>query len=387
MLTSYRRHKQNCEHRKEGRRYRRCRCPVWVDGFLEGREIRKSLGTADWKKAQDIVRQMDSTGSEPKPVQEPLTIQSASDKFQADAKAQQLSEATVYKYSLLFKQLKAFAEERGLRYLSELDLPLLDEFRSTWKDGPRSSAKKLERLRAFLRFAVDREWITKNPATKMKSPRVTLCPTLPYTREEMLRILASIDGYRDEFQTRGKENALRLRGLVLLLRYSGMRIGDAVSLTSDRIEGNRLLLYTAKTGTPVNTVLPDFVLKALDATPKVTDRYFFWSGTNRLETIVGSWRKRLAKVFELAKVTKGHAHRFRDTFAVELLLSGVPIERVSVLLGHQSVRITEKHYSPWVRSRQEQLEQDLKRVWQQDPVALMESKGTPQVHGKNGRIN
>jgi len=330
---------------------------------------------------------MDSTGSEPKPVQEPLTIQSASDKFQADAKAQQLSEATVYKYSLLFKQLKAFAEERGLRYLSELDLPLLDEFRSTWKDGPRSSAKKLERLRAFLRFAVDREWITKNPATKMKSPRVTLCPTLPYTREEMLRILASIDGYRDEFQTRGKENALRLRGLVLLLRYSGMRIGDAVSLTSDRIEGNRLLLYTAKTGTPVNTVLPDFVLKALDATPKVTDRYFFWSGTNRLETIVGSWRKRLAKVFELAKVTKGHAHRFRDTFAVELLLSGVPIERVSVLLGHQSVRITEKHYSPWVRSRQEQLEQDLKRVWQQDPVALMESKGTPQVHGKNGRIN
>jgi site-specific recombinase XerD len=33
---------------------------------------------------------------------------------------------------------------------------------------------------------------------------------------------------------------------------------------------------------------------------------------------------------------------FRDTMAVELLLAGVPIERVSVLLGHQSVRVTEK---------------------------------------------
>jgi hypothetical protein len=65
----------------------------------------------------------------------------------------------------------------------------------------------------------------------------------------------------------------------------------------------------------------------------------------------------------------------------------VPIERVSVLLGHQSVRITEKHYSPWVRARQDQLEQDLKRVWEQDPVALMEMKGTPEVHGKNERIN
>jgi len=47
------------------------------------------------------------------------------------------------------------------------------------------------------------------------------------------------------------------------------------------------------------------------------------------------------------KFAKGHAHRFRDTFAVELLLAGVPLERVSILLGHTSVKITEKHYAPW----------------------------------------
>ena len=35
---------------------------------------------------------------------------------------------------------------------------------------------------------------------------------------------------------------------------------------------------------------------------------------------------------------------FRDTFAVELLLSGVPIDQVSLLLGHSSVKVTEKHY-------------------------------------------
>jgi hypothetical protein len=38
-------------------------------------------------------------------------------------------------------------------------------------------------------------------------------------------------------------------------------------------------------------------------------------------------------------------------------------------------------------ARQEQLEQDLKRVWEQDPVALMESKGSPEVHGKNSSPN
>ena len=32
-----------------------------------------------------------------------------------------------------------------------------------------------------------------------------------------------------------------------------------------------------------------------------------------------------------------------DTFAVELRLAGVPLDRVSILLGHSSIRITERH--------------------------------------------
>ena len=180
--------------------------------------------------------------------------------------------------------------------------------------------------------------------------------------------LAATDDYRDEIQERGSQNGRRLRGLVLLLRYSGMRIGDAVSLTVDRIEGNRLFLYTHKTGVAVNTILPEFVLQALARTPRVTERHFFWDSKTKREIAVGSWRRRLATLFELAKVEGGHPHRFRDTFAVELLLSGVPIERVSILLGHQSVRVTERHYAPWVRSRQEQLEADLANAWKQDPI-------------------
>jgi len=63
-----------------------------------------------------------------------------------------------------------------------------------------------------------------------------------------------------------------------------------------------------------------------------------------LKSAVGKWQRRLPTLFKLADVAGSHAQRFRDTFAVELLLPGTPIERVSVLLGHRSVRITEKHY-------------------------------------------
>jgi integrase/recombinase XerD len=53
----------------------------------------------------------------------------------------------------------------------------------------------------------------------------------------------------------------------------------------------------------------------------------------------------------------------RDTFAVEMLLAGVPLEQVSILLGHKSVKITEKHYAPWVKARQEQLAANVRKAW------------------------
>ena len=59
-------------------------------------------------------------------------------------------------------------------------------------------------------------------------------------------------------------------------------------------------------------------------------------------------------------------------FAAGLLHAGVPMDRVSVLLGHSSIKITEKHYSPWVRARQEQLEADIRRSWGSTPLTTSE---------------
>jgi integrase/recombinase XerD len=106
---------------------------------------------------------------------------------------------------------------------------------------------------------------------------------------------------------------------------------------------------TAKTRTAVYCPLPPFLVKALNAIPE--SAYFFWTGLSKPKSAVGDWQRSLKRLLILAGVPDGHAHRFRDTFSVELLLAGVPIERVSILLGHQSVRIIEKHYAPWVRAR------------------------------------
>jgi integrase/recombinase XerD len=386
MLTFYRRHKKNCEHRREGRKYRRCRCPIWVDGFLAGVELRESLKTRNWQRAQNIVTEWEAEERRTT-CSEPTTLAAAWQEFIADIEARKLHESTVRKYKLLRRQMEEFAQTRGLRFLAEFDLEVTGRFRATWKDGPRSSAKKLERLRAFFRFAQKRKWASENPASELKSPRTSVCPTLPFSREEMVKILAAVDEYAAEMPSTGKDNARRIRGLVLLLRYSGIRISDAVSLTEDRVRGNRLFIYTQKTDVAVNVILPDFVVKALESTPRASAGNFFWSGVGKLESAVRSWQTRLRKLFLLAKVPTGHAHRFRDTFATELLLAGVPIERISILLGHQSVLVTQRHYAPWVRARQDQLEADLASAWSRDPLLLAETKGTPEVHGKPSRPN
>lgn len=194
----------------------------------------------------------------------------------------------------------------------------------------------------------------------------------------MQKILAAVEQYG---RRAGAANAQRVRAFVLLLRYSGMRIGDAVQCGPERLNGNKLFLYTQKTEVPVRCVLPECVIREIEVAPKSSERFFFWTGKSKLHTAVGVWQQSLQTLFSLAGIQGGHAHRFRDTFAVELLISGVPLERVSVLLGHQSIRVTERHYAPWTKSRQDQLEADLQRAWAEDAIALMQTKGTPEVHG------
>jgi integrase/recombinase XerD len=178
-----------------------------------------------------------------------------------------------------------------------------------------------------------------------------------------------------------------LRALVLLLRYSGLRIGDVVGLERERIAEGKLFLYTAKTGTPVWCPLHDVVIEALEAVRGTSEKYFFWTGESKLKSAVSIWQEALTRLFRLAKVRAGHAHRFRHTFAAELLLARVPIERVSVLLGHSGTRITEKHYSAWVRARQEQLEADVRASWALESDVLSSEPGTHRARGKSELVN
>jgi hypothetical protein len=64
----------------------------------------------------------------------------------------------------------------------------------------------------------------------------------------------------------------------------------------------------------------------------------------------------------------------------------MPIERICILLGHLSVRITEKHYVAWVRARQEQLGAHVRQSWARESNAPNSGFGTRIRHTEKNRL-
>jgi len=362
MLRIYRRHRSSCSHTSE--RYRRCSCPIYVEGTLGGETIRRALDQTNWEAASEVVAKWTASGQIGVARLDIPDIKDAVDKYFEDAKARQLQPGTISKHTNLLKnRLLPWCDDKGFHLLKQLDVDALRQFRATWPDGALSAYKNLERLRAFFWFCHRAGWIEKNHATAIKPPKLQdkSKKVKVFTKEQLDAILKACDEYPQQ-NSFGHDNRARVRALVLVLRYSGMRIGDCVGLRTSHLDGDKVSLNTEKTGGKIYVPLPPNAAKALRT---IQDRgeYFFWTGNGLRKSAVADWQRALRRVFQTAEV-KANPHMFRHTFATELLSKGVPIEDVSMLLGHKSIKITESYYSHWIKARRERLEERVRELWQ-----------------------
>ena len=313
-----------------------------MQGSLGGEYLRRSLDLVSWEAAQDRVRGWEASGEVGVIKADIPDVADAVERFFDDAKSRGLAEATIGKQNVLLrKQFLPWCKTRGFHALKQIGVNEVTEFRTTWTDSPISKYKKQERLKSFFHFCVAREWLRSNPVAALKPIKVPPSPTLPFGEDQVAAILDACDRYPLK-GIYGEQNRTRLKALTVLMRYSGLRIGDAVTCARDRLVGSKLFLYQAKTGTPVYCPLPPLVVDALKDVKGPNPKYFFWTGNGKAKSAVADAQRSFRKLFELADV-EGHPHMFRDTFAVELLKRGVSLEIVSMLLGHASIRVTEKH--------------------------------------------
>jgi len=280
-------------------------------------------------------------------------VKEACEAFIRDCEARNLSDGTVRKYKLWVGELKKTFAGRNI---GSLDIHDLRSFRESWKLSPGSAVKKVGGIRTFFRFCQESGWVKTNPARLLKLPLVRN-PAIPFTPDQMEKILWATEVYPDN--PKGRRN--QVQAFVLTLRYTGLRIGDAVSLKRSSITDGKLHLRTAKTGTAVWLPLKKEVIEALEKI-KTSGDFFFWTGAGTLKSAVSSWHRSMKALFKLAQVS-GHPHQFRHYFSVDLLSKGVPIEDVAVLLGHQNSGVTARYYNAFVQSRQIALEKSIEKAW------------------------
>lgn len=398
-VTVYARHSASCP-RHQDPYWRRCRCPKWLYVNQDGERSQRSAKTRSWERADEVRRDIErefellalrpnGNGNEPLktlaalgPTDNRVTVSEAVEKFLAAKKKENLADDTIDKLRRIFeKGMLTWAASEKIAHLERIGLAELERFRDTWKDAPLARKKKQERAIGFFYYCVRRGWIKTNPATLLGRIKVRENPTDYFNKEEFEKILQATYVYNPKaWNTEPRNQATRARVLILLMRWSGLSIRDAVKLERSNLsENDELFLYRAKTGNPVFVPLPPDVAQALREIPagiKSNPRYFFWTGHGKLKSAVGNWQRTLRRVFKLADIRHAdgtkkrcHPHMFRDTFAVECLLSGMLLDEVSILLAHKSVKITEKHYAPWVRARQEQLSSNVRRSWLQGTQA------------------
>ena len=184
MLTIFRRHLKSCP--QTSREYRRCRCPIHVEGTLAGARIRKSLDLTSWEAAQALIREWETKGKLGG-VDTP-DIAEAGEKFIEDAIARGVRDSTLVPIRRVITHFVEWCVAQGLRRLAQIDLEQARKYRATWPYAAVTATKKLERLRGFFRFCVESGWIEKNPFQAVKSPVLKQTPTMPFSDEDFAKV-------------------------------------------------------------------------------------------------------------------------------------------------------------------------------------------------------
>jgi integrase/recombinase XerD len=362
-ITIFVRHSEDCKYRGD-ESHKACRCPKHFRYTHNGKQTRQSARTRFWKTAEERRRQLEASFAADATAvvivpDTRKTIERTIQLFITDKRSEGLSGHALKKYERELARFESFMAQRSKFLPHEIAAEDLTEFREGWtKQYPSSMTrgKVQERLKGFLKYCYNARLIDRVP--QLSVIKIDEPPTLPLSDVEYTRLLSVISTVFPD-----QKKSTRVHALIQLMRHTGLSIRDAVTLERSELQKDgkvyRVTTSRQKTGTHVSVPIPPSIAEEVLSAMKLnsSERYMFWNtGNGTPETVVTRWQHDLRQVFRAAGMNTGHPHQLRDTFAVGLLEKGIPLEEVSKLLGHTSIKTTEKHYAPWVAARQARLD-------------------------------
>jgi site-specific recombinase XerD len=279
-----------------------------------------------------------------------------------------LADGTMKNYYTTQKYIAKFLKDKYHRNdisLAELNYKFILDFETFLsKHQPKDHQKPLhnngimkhiERLCKMVNMAVTMDWLTKDPFAKYKQ-HFDKVERFYLTKEE----LSAIE--KKKFTI---ERLQVVKDLFLFSCYTGLAYIDTMNLTAGNIvkgiDGNDWLITSRqKTDTDVRIpLLPqaEELIKKYQDHPKAVNHGTLFPVISNQKT--NAYLKEIADLCNINKAITFHIAR--HTFATTVTLSnGVPIESVSKMLGHTTIRSTQV-YAKVVEQKLSEDMQNLKK--------------------------
>ncbi len=314
----------------------------WTSITYKGKRIRKSLETADKKLAQVIEAKIKTEIVEgkyfDKPTGDNKTLNDMMERFMKEH-APKVSINTQKSYSVSLKHLSSFF---GNSRLTSITPKMIYEYKVLRKNEGTKAASLNRELamlsKAFNLGVKEWEWIKENPVSKVPREKENNERDRWLSEDEEKRLLGNSPHW--------------LRDIIVFALHTGLRQDELLSLQWSRVDLFRkiILIQESKNGKPRTIPLNQIALNILLEKAKVRNLksdLVFHSG---LMTKINC--QNLIRAFKIALEKTGiqdfHFHDLRHTFATRLAQRGVDLYKISKLLGHYDISMTQRyaHHCP-----------------------------------------
>ena len=258
----------------------------------------------------------------------------------------EFSSGTYSRYEISLKHTKAFLDYRyGLKDIDiqKIDHAFISEYdfylRSVRKCANNSAVKYINNFGKIIRICLSNGWIIADPFANYKG-RLKKIDRVFLSEEELQKIAAK------QFAS---ERLTQVRDVFLFCCFTGLAYADVKKLRSDQISkgiDGELWIFTHRQKTDTMSAIPLLptaieLIKKYEHNPLCLNKGMPFPVPSNQK--LNDYLKEIATLCGIHKPLTFHIAR--HTFATTVTLSnGVPIESVSKMLGHSSLKQTQ-HYA------------------------------------------
>ncbi|OAB43277.1 tyrosine-type recombinase/integrase [Paenibacillus glacialis] len=253
--------------------------------------------------------------------------------YEVDKRIQGFSPYTLKAYSL---QLKMLVGELGDLKIEEITLLELKEYlaRQSGRLKPSSLGHRIRFVRSLFRFAYEEGYLTKNPSLKLREPKMDKRIPKFLIEEDVIHLKISCLSHRE-------------RALLEFLYSSGCRVGEVQKINIEDLNWENCSAIVNGKGSKqrevyFTTECKVWLKKYLKCREDSCKALFVTEThpTRRMSIPTIRWAlKRIANRGEIE--ANVYPHRFRHTYACQLLDNGAPLEFIQGMLGHEKASTTQ----------------------------------------------